>query len=396
MKIFTFNKFIFIVVAFFLLIYLKDQLVKTALVKIININTNIAIPILVLIFITFFYTVLNFRFWHIQQSIVKTLTLFFLTTYIVSIVFSLCNSFGGRFMYGSLLLPFTIFWFFYLFIQNYSNMRFIITVISIVILVLIYTYFQTINIAQNYSGNETSMNSSYFVMYMLPFLLCVKNKIIKYALIITVLIVVFSSLKRTGTIAVVLAVLGYFYVNFIIKGKKNSNTILFVALISMIMYIITTADVFSDSFLITRFQNILEDQGSGRVDVWKDTWSMIKESSISKLVFGHGFNQVVVNSPIGLSAHNDFLEVLYDYGLLIFGIYLTIYFQLAKFVNVLIKQKSEYAAPMAASCLLFLIGTVLSHIVLYTYYLIMFAMFWGLVLGNVNNKARLLLKLDNK
>ena len=51
--------------------------------------------------------------------------------------------------------------------------------------------------------------------------------------------------------------------------------------------------------------------GSGRDKVWKKTCEMIAESDFPYFIMGHGYNQVVQDSPLKLSAHNDFLEIIY-------------------------------------------------------------------------------------
>ncbi len=342
-----------------------------------------------LVLITTAYSVIHLkRNKHYPE--VKTLTLFCTVSYIVSIAISLNNPLGSRALYGILLLPLTTFWFYYTYSQNGSNTKFIIVTMSFVVVGLIYSYLKTMNFMHTMFDSEKVLNSSYFVMYMLPFILCIKNKIIRIVSILVISLVVFSSFKRTGTIAVVLAILTYLYINMVLlKRRKLQNTILLLIGIVLILFFITDTGILADNYLIARLQNISEDQGSGRTVVWEITWNMIKEANTTNILFGHGYNQVLANSPNGLSAHNDFLEVLYDYGILVFGIYITIFIQMWKFIRKLIQQESKYAAPMAASFILFFIGSLSSHIVIYTYYFIMFAMFWGMVFGDIHYKAKL-------
>ena len=386
---FNIHKFIFIVVVALLFLYLKGEMTINTFDEIKISNPFVAFIILSLVFITFFYSTSQIKLLSNKPSIVKTLTLFFIVTYIISILYSLFSPFGSRFTYGLLFLPLSTFWFFYLINIKVRNNKLIIAVMIVLTIGLIYIYYNTYSERLNYYKEDTVSNASYFVMYMLPFLLCSKNKIFKYASIVIVSLVVFSSFKRTGTIAVIMAVLAYFYVEIGLLGnKKYKNIILLVAGISLITYYIINSNILSDNFLFTRLQNISEDKGSGRIEIWQKTWKMIEESNIYQLIMGHGFNSVVKNSPLKLSAHNDFLEVLYDYGIIVWGIYLSIYFSLLKFLKKLILQKSMYAAPIASSIVLFFIGSISSHIVIYPYYFIMFTMFWGFVLGNGKNKLK--------
>lgn len=400
MKKNLFDKVIFIIVVILLFFYLKSTMTTTALREIENISASTTIILFLLVSITFFYGIINFKktgkyFRH--HPLVKAIAILFITIYIVSIFFSLANPFEGRVLYGLLLLPFTLFWFFYVLSNKYNLRKLIIISMSVLTIGLIYTYYKNYNINLNYFETETTTNTSYFVMYMLPFLLCYKNKYIKTILIVITILVVFSSLKRTGSIAVILAIVVFIYVELAKDKKKWKNTLFIIILGTAVYYLISYGGL-SDNILISRFEKLPEDQGSGRILVWESTWEMIKESNVLQVFFGHGFNMVQTDSPLKLSAHNDFIEVLYDFGIIGFILLLTTYIQLIRFVLKLIKIESKYAAPMAASVVLMIIGSMSSHIIIYPYYLIMFSMFWGYILGvsKVNGVSRIdILKLKN-
>lgn len=384
MKKKLYDKIIFIIVAFILLNYFKECITIDALGDVGYTSSSQTSNVFVLLIITFFYDILNFKFL-IGNKLVKTLSFFFLSFYVLSIINSLFFSFESRVLYGLLLLPLTMFWYFFILAKKYNFTNIIVFTMSVLTLGLIYLYYQYFLFRQFYFQSETLTSPSYYIMYMLPFLLCNKSKIVKIILIIITSLVVFTSFKRTGTIAIILVILTYVYIEYIID-KKLLGKILIITILGLAIYYLISLNLFENSYLISRFKNIKEDQGSNRIEVWNVTWRMIKQSNFFQLLFGHGFNMVSKDSPLKLSAHNDFLEVLYDFGfpVLVFLLYLLV--KLIKLTLELIKHKSKYAVPMTASVILFIINLMSSHIIIYIYYLIIFSMFWGFILGDLENK----------
>ena len=80
-----------------------------------------------------------------------------------------------------------------------------------------------------------------------------------------------------------------------------------------------------------------------------------------------------------ITAHNDYLEVLYDFGIIAFVLYVSFVVQLLKMCRRLIAMKSEYAPAIGASLAIFFVNSMVSHIWIYNQYLIIFALFWGFI-----------------
>ena len=131
-------------------------------------------------------------------------------------------------------------------------------------------------------------------------------------------LVIISSFKRGGLIALVMGCVAYLFVKNVLFEKKFSTLILFVILIIILFVVLVYIDNAMGNIISQRIINIQEDDGSGRIQVWETTWKMICRSDLEVLLFGHGYNAVLNDSPLKLSAHNDFLEVLYNYGIICF------------------------------------------------------------------------------
>ena len=142
------------------------------------------------------------------------------------------------------------------------------------------------------------------------------------------------------------------------------------------------------NIISNRLMNIAEDGGSGRDRVWAVTWDMICHSSPEELLLGHGYSTVVIDSPLRLSAHNDFMEVLYNWGIVIFIPYTFLHINLIKQVINLIKTKNSIAPIMAFSYVVFLILSLVSIVILYPL-MALISLTWGLGSRNSQNIERL-------
>ena len=61
----------------------------------------------------------------------------------------------------------------------------------------------------------------------------------------------------------------------------------------------------------------------------------------------------------------------------------------------LLKRKSFYAAPFAASVAMFFLSSLISHIILYDHFFMVFALFWGYIIACDENEKKELLELEN-
>ncbi len=125
--------------------------------------------------------------------------------------------------------------------------------------------------------------------------------------------------------------------------------------------------------LVTRTQKMevsplerFEDKsGSGRDQIYSTILNGIKDSSIATLLFGHGFyatadlTQKSLGYNVAVVAHNDWLEVAYDFGLLGLILYLSILFSL---LRVTIKSNKQYSRLLLLILAIFLVRTSFSMV----------------------------------
>ena len=173
-----------------------------------------------------------------------------------------------------------------------------------------------------------------------------------------------------------------YYENKIINITKEQ--------ISNLLNILVSFDDKSyDINILDRLETIFEDKGSGRLGIWENTWEMQMDSSLAGWIFGHGFNAVYINSVPQYSAHNDFLEVLYDFGIIGFILYINFYIIIIKYSKKLYNARSKYTAPFVSSIVLALIMSITSHLIIFPTYFIYLCLFWGVIIADCDKNLKL-------
>lgn len=229
-------------------------------------------------------------------------------------------------------------------------------------------------------------NLVYFVLLTFPWLLLVKAKYFRYILIVITAFAIFVSMKRTAILAFSLGILFYFFIeNKLWEKNIKIVSILFTfLLISGISYMYVKIDSYTGGYITTRFQNIEDDRGSGRLDIYNNVIELQSNTHFENWVVGHGHNSLLVFNK-NKSAHNDFLEVLFDYGLIGLILYIMLHLLLIKKTISLIKLKSEFASGFLVSYIIFFVMSMISHLILYPSYFIYLAAYWGAIFAISEN-----------
>lgn len=255
--------------------------------------------------------------------------------------------------------------------------------IILIILSLSYPYIIAVGkIQQTAASNnmELTTNGSYIFSALLPMVLLLKRSFLKYLMILVVLALVSYSLKRTAFLGCVISIIFYIICS---NNKKISQTIirlLFLIIISITILIPIIQDYVPD--LYNRFVGISEDKGSGRTVIWSILINNLFNRDIVTLIFGTGFRSTVDITRVA-SAHNEFLELLIDFGLLYFVMYSFIHFYLFRISLKLIHK--GFQPQLLSSAVVFLVVAMFSHWVDFGF-LSGLTTFWGYYLGLLNRK----------
>ena len=255
---------------------------------------------------------------------------------------------------------------------------------------LIIASFYFIAILENKS---LSGNVVYYLLVYLPLTPMIKLTILKRGLYVFQFIVILLSNKRTALIAFVAYCLSYEWMtdkNISLK-KRIYKGVLYI-MILVILYIIFP--IICEKLHITVFNelelsHITEDGGSNRLYIYNQLWQTQKISSIKHWLIGSGYNSVLLSKVCtdgflgaSVSAHNDFLEVLYDYGVIGISIYVTFFLSLInKGIN-MVRDQYKYGKSFISSILIVIFTSLTSHLIIYlNYYAIIFC-FWALCLAD--------------
>lgn len=253
---------------------------------------------------------------------------------------------------------------------------------------IIFSLFIYLYIQYDLIMNVKGFNLVYYVLVFLPFILCMRRHLLKKTCILMVIFAVLLSVKRLAIIALILALIVYLIINYYVTGNRKNGKVFyrFIAggvflVIALFIYNYTTQIV--DLDVIARLNTLSSDGGSGRNSIYQGVWNKQLNSSLVEWIFGRGYYAVSLTSAAGhyfniSAAHNDFLEVLYDYGLIGFSLYITFWWIIINHNIKLIKYKSEKAAPFAASLVIFLFLSMFSVLILYPRYFLYLIVFWAM------------------
>lgn len=286
-----------------------------------------------------------------------------------------------------LMLFVSVFWTVYIAIEQFGLEG--CTGILIFSFVLVASvYFIAIVTKKTLNGNVV-----YYLLMFLPLISMIKSNFLRKILYILQIITVLVSNKRTALIAFVVYWFSYeWMINKKITGKKKVCKGIGYILIVIILYMafpLITQKLNITVFNELELSHIAEDGGSNRLYIYGQLWMAQKNSSLLHWVIGSGYNSVLLSKICtdgvlgeAVSAHNDFLEVLYDYGIVGLIVYISFFVCIIRKAIEMKRKQYRYAIPFSGSILLVIFISMTSHLVIYlNYYAVMFA-FWALCLAD--------------
>lgn len=213
------------------------------------------------------------------------------------------------------------------------------------------------------------LGSSYYALYILPIALIKPSITTRLLSIITVSLAIFSSVKRGGVMALALGLLAYIITQQIVsKRNKFSKVIIGIAILLIFACIFFYIGTLGDNNIFERFETIQEDQGSGRTEVWEEAWRLINDQGFGNYLIGNGFNTVVENSFLLLSAHNDYLEAWFDFGLIGVLLYSIAILGYLRITFLCVLRKRKYAPEMVLLASIIIVLSLISHIAIYYWF----------------------------
>lgn len=226
----------------------------------------------------------------------------------------------------------------------------------------------------------------------MPFVFLIKNRVVAFAIGFCAFSTILLSVKRAGFIAFIFAVAVYLMVEFMVEGKKITKhqikLLIGVVIISTVFIVLFQKITAKGSIgMVDKLILLKDDGGSGRTEVWRYTGNMICSSDLLSIIFGHGYNAVSWDAVSGKSAHTDFLEVVYDFGIVGAILYGCFLFRLWEGYRSIRLKRPELAAPLASSFAIALCISAFSHILINPAYFVILSIFWGLIMGQQERES---------
>lgn len=282
-----------------------------------------------------------------------------------------------------------------------TNSRFVDIIITYVfpIIFIINTFYyleiRAVNsIVETITGTVgfRSSNEVFYIATLLPMAFIERKKWLKYTYLTIGLILVLYSFKRSALLYTVTIYAIAIYYDFF--RNKRVAVIKKIAIIAVLLfgvvYIFNYIDEQTDGHITERIESSTEDGGSGRDEAYTMVIERYLNSDFPSQVLGVGFNGVIREYKIAvssnkdfhyISAHNDFLEMLADFGFVGLLLYLIIVY---KFYGCIKKGKrigeNYFQANLSAFAVLVLMGMV-SHLFLYPTFIAYIVMVFGITNG---------------
>jgi len=218
--------------------------------------------------------------------------------------------------YSFSILP--VFSFYYYALRNKINKIHLLCIFLISIVVCLLDFYQTLLAEILRTGNdEITNNSGYLFLSLISFLFILDfGKIKKICFAIIFLGIIFFGLKRGAIlIGVIMAAHFFFHTakSFSKRQRLIAGSILILLLVIFVYFII---DFYNTSpYFQIRLQNTLEGKSSGRDEYYTTYFAYFtNEYTIIQMLFGDGAYATVAN--LGDYAHNDWIEIALNHGLI--------------------------------------------------------------------------------
>ena len=223
-------------------------------------------------------------------------------------------------------------------------------------------------------------NSIYYVLLLYPFVFLIKNRTHVLLLALLPTVSFFVSTKSTCIISSVFILIYYVHTAFTKIGLAKKSFLLMGGVI--LIYLASLFFDFSNTFF--GVQEDINSGGNGRSEIALHVlYNFWNHSSLSEMLLGHGANAVAKTLNIG--AHNDFLETLYNYGLIGIVFFFLFWYNLIKNIRY-IENGSEKKRAYIISLIVFFVCCMVSKLLGTQIQMLLLAIFWGIVLKQNDTK----------
>lgn len=180
---------------------------------------------------------------------------------------------------------------------------------------------------------DITNNGSVVFLYILPITLFLKNRYFSYGITLISAYFLMEGAKRGNIICAVPVI-----ILFIVLTFRNRRVRIYEKLIFIVFFLFAISwgikQFEQNEYLQTRVEQTIEGNSSNRDILYTNAWKVYSESNnLKNIIFGYGFQATCYNQQIGNYVHNDWLEILVDYGAFGAIFYLTIFLLLFQLIR---------------------------------------------------------------
>lgn len=215
-------------------------------------------------------------------------------------------------------------------------------------------------------------NSIYLVLSVFPFIFLISDKKSQVCALILPILAFLISQKTTCLLAALSSVIYYYFSD--IRHSSNMLKIIISLFVGAFVLLYFGKDIFDINVILFDVQDDFNTGGNGRSEQYTLLWEHYIQNDVLRIVFGSGIFAVARDTH--LSAHNDFLEILYDYGITGFILFILFWKRLIQDRNTLPKG-SNSRLVFNVSLIVYFCVCMASNFMIQQIPMLFFALMWG-------------------
>ena len=185
---------------------------------------------------------------------------------------------------------------------------------------------------------EFTNNIAYDFLGLMPLLVFLSKKpTLQYVVLIYIMVFILMGMKRGAILVGIICVLYFLYQSYRSSNRKMRKRIVALTVVALVGFAYFAIDFMASSdYFQYRLETTMEGNSSGRDFIYSTLYEhILSRDSIGTIIFGEGINHTVVIA--GNYAHNDWLELGINMGLL--GIFIYILYFISLGINTLNARK---------------------------------------------------------
>ena len=208
------------------------------------------------------------------------------------------------------------------------------------------------NASKSAESEEITNNMGIRFMTLIPMLFFLeKRRLLQYAALVYILTFVVMGMKRGAILLAVVLTIYFLYNSLKEASQKEKFYLLLLSIVAIVLIGMVVEDLMANSaYFNRRVQQTLEGDASGRDSIYSTLWyAFLENGSLLHCLLGFGADATIEFA--GNYAHNDWLELLINNGLLGIVLYVWYWWKFASLKNKIKEGKTNCAA--VAYCITF-------------------------------------------